>query len=80
MTWFYADGGRQMGPVEEFALDDLVRQGVVRDDTLVWREGMASWQAHGMVRPDRAHMDELERENLASLRELGSGERIPVEA
>jgi uncharacterized RDD family membrane protein YckC len=51
MTWFYADGGRQVGPVEESALDDLVRQGVVRDDTLVWREGMASWQAHGMVRP-----------------------------
>ncbi len=40
-----------MGPVEESALDDLVRQGVVRDDTLVWREGMASWQAHGVVRP-----------------------------
>jgi excinuclease ABC subunit A len=37
-------------------------------------------RAHGMMRPDRAHMDELERENLASLRELGSGERIPVEA
>ncbi|HEY4362537.1 MAG TPA: RDD family protein [Bryobacteraceae bacterium] len=51
MTWFYADGGRQMGPVEESALDDLVRQGVVRDDTLVWREGMATWQAHGIVRP-----------------------------
>jgi uncharacterized RDD family membrane protein YckC len=51
MTWFYADGGRQLGPVEESALDDLVRQGVVRDDTLVWREGMASWQAHGVVRP-----------------------------
>jgi uncharacterized RDD family membrane protein YckC len=51
MTWFYADGGRQMGPVEENALDDLVRQGVVRDDTLVWREGMPSWQAHGLARP-----------------------------
>ena len=41
---------------------------------------LADPRAHGGMRPDRAHMDELERENLASLRELSSGERIPVEA
>ncbi|HUA85518.1 MAG TPA: RDD family protein [Bryobacteraceae bacterium] len=50
MTWYYADAGRQVGPVEETALDDLVRAGVVRDDTLVWREGMATWQPHSAVR------------------------------
>jgi uncharacterized RDD family membrane protein YckC len=51
MTWYYASGGQQMGPVEEAALDDLVRQGVVRDDTLVWRQGLPGWQAHGSARP-----------------------------
>ncbi len=50
MTWYYADAGRQVGPIEESALDDLVRSGVVRDDTLVWREGMPNWQAHATVR------------------------------
>jgi len=50
MTWYYADGSRQVGPVEESALDDLVRTGVVREDTLVWRDGMANWQPHGSVR------------------------------
>ena len=50
MKWYYAEGGKQIGPVEESALDDLVRQGVVRDDTLVWREGMAAWQRHAAVR------------------------------
>lgn len=50
MSWYYADAGRQVGPVEEAALDDLVRAGVIRDDTLVWREGMANWQPHGAVR------------------------------
>jgi uncharacterized RDD family membrane protein YckC len=50
MSWYYADAGRQIGPVEEPALDDLVRAGVVRDDTLIWREGMANWQPHGAVR------------------------------
>ena len=51
MTWYYAENGRQVGPVEEAALDDLVRQGVVRDETLVWREGMANWQPHSVARP-----------------------------
>jgi len=50
MKWYYAEGGKQIGPVEESALDDLVRQGVVRDDTLIWREGMAAWQRHAAVR------------------------------
>ena len=50
MKWYYAEGGKQIGPVEESALDDLVRQGIVRDDTLVWREGMAAWQRHAAVR------------------------------
>jgi len=51
MNWFYASGGQQMGPVDEAALDDLVRQGVVRDDTLVWRQGLPGWQPHGTARP-----------------------------
>jgi uncharacterized RDD family membrane protein YckC len=50
MQWFYADQGRQIGPVEETGLDELVRAGLIRDDTLVWREGMSAWQAHGIVR------------------------------
>jgi uncharacterized RDD family membrane protein YckC len=51
MAWFYADGGKQVGPIEDAALDDLVRSGVVRDDTLVWREGMPNWQPLSVARP-----------------------------
>jgi uncharacterized RDD family membrane protein YckC len=50
MTWYYADAGRQVGPIEEAALDDLVKAGIVRDDTLVWREGMPNWQPHVAAR------------------------------
>jgi uncharacterized RDD family membrane protein YckC len=50
MKWYYADSGRQVGPVEDAQLDELVRSGGVRDDTLVWREGMANWQPHSAVR------------------------------
>src|SRR5580693_3221463 len=54
MQWYYADQGRQIGPLEEPGLDDLVRAGLVRDDTLVWHEGMATWQEHSIVRGKRA--------------------------
>jgi len=54
MNWYYAEGGKQMGPVEESALDGLIGAGVVRDDTLVWHEGMAAWQPHAVVRGSRA--------------------------
>jgi uncharacterized RDD family membrane protein YckC len=50
MKWFYADQGQQKGPIEEAALNDLVLAGVVRDDTLVWNEGMPTWQTHASVR------------------------------
>jgi len=54
MNWYYAEGGKQMGPVEESALDGLIQSGVVRDDTLVWHEGMTAWQPHAAVRGLRA--------------------------
>ncbi|HLH43409.1 MAG TPA: RDD family protein [Bryobacteraceae bacterium] len=54
MRWYYAEAGQRKGPVDETSLDELVRQGVVRDDTLVWSEGMAGWQPHGSVRGARA--------------------------
>ena len=50
MKWYYADAGRQVGPVEDVQLDELVRSGAVRDDTLIWREGMANWQPHSAAR------------------------------
>jgi hypothetical protein len=50
MQWYYADQGERKGPIEETALDDLVLAGVVHDDTLVWREGLADWQTHRSVR------------------------------
>src|ERR1700750_2794623 len=43
-SWFYASEGKQQGPYPEGQFRDLVAQGVVRPDTLVWSEGMAGWQ------------------------------------
>ena len=45
--WYYSVGGQQVGPVDDRALEDLARQGVIHPETLVWREGMANWQPYG---------------------------------
>jgi hypothetical protein len=41
---------------------------------------LADERAHGVVRPNRQHMEEMERENLASLNDLAQSDRVPVEA
>jgi len=41
---------------------------------------LADVRAHGLMHPDhRAHMEALERENLATLHDLSQTERVPVE-
>ncbi len=44
MDWFYAQDGRQMGPVTESRLNELADSGDVSPDTLVWHSGMPEWQ------------------------------------
>jgi uncharacterized RDD family membrane protein YckC len=50
MQWYYAEAGNRIGPIEETELNRLVTMGTVRPDTLVWHEGLASWQPLGIVR------------------------------
>lgn len=42
--WHYAVGNRQMGPVDEPTLRELLRQGNISPATLVWTEGLAEWR------------------------------------
>ena len=53
MNWFYAEGGQQRGPVTQEEFDRLVASGVINDTTLVWREGMGTWQPWGAQKPVR---------------------------
>jgi hypothetical protein len=80
MDWYYAESGQQRGPVDESGFADLVRNGKVRDDTLVWREGMAQWQPFGVVRArvptgdvPQALPGEVSRPSAGSSPALGRG-------
>ncbi len=43
MNWYYADQGKQIGPLGDAQFEESVRSGKVQPDTLVWREGMPDW-------------------------------------
>ena len=48
-TFFIALGGKQAGPFDLAALEAKVREGALTRDSLVWKQGMASWTAAGTV-------------------------------
>lgn len=54
MNWYYAEGDDRKGPVSSETLNQLVASGTVRDETLVWREGLADWAPWGTVRGEAA--------------------------
>jgi uncharacterized RDD family membrane protein YckC len=49
MEWYYAHDNRQIGPVSEIELQQLVNDGVVKPETLVWHSGLTDWQPHGTL-------------------------------
>lgn len=51
MNWYYVDAaGQQAGPVDDAGLETLYSNGTINSETLVWKEGMASWQPYREVR------------------------------
>jgi uncharacterized RDD family membrane protein YckC len=44
MNWFYAEAGKQLGPVSKEEFDSMVQSGRIGPSTLVWHDGMKDWQ------------------------------------
>lgn len=51
MDWYYADGNKQIGPLDGRQMGQLAQQGKITPDTLVWREGLPNWVAAKKVAP-----------------------------
>ncbi len=49
MSWYYAVGQEQKGPITEAQLQALAKDGAITGETLVWREGLADWQPYRAV-------------------------------
>lgn len=42
-TWFYESNGERVGPVSSGEILSLSRNGSIRAETLVWRDGLGNW-------------------------------------
>jgi hypothetical protein len=49
-NWYYAEAGKQTGPVTDEQFAELVRTGVIKDDTLVWHDGLTDWQPYRQLK------------------------------
>ncbi|MCX6984932.1 MAG: DUF4339 domain-containing protein [Lentisphaerae bacterium] len=43
VEWYYAAGSKQVGPVDEYIMRQLVDSRTVTNSTMVWRQGMDDW-------------------------------------
>lgn len=48
-TWYVAVDGKQAGPYPEDQFLEFIANGQIDRNSLVWSEGMASWQRAGYV-------------------------------
>ncbi|MCP4403168.1 MAG: RDD family protein [bacterium] len=49
MEWYYAEGGRRVGPVDSFEFESLVETGVITPETHVWNETLTKWTPYGKL-------------------------------
>jgi len=62
-TWYYVADGQQRGPLDEEAFLQVVSQGTVQAETLVWNETLPDWQSYGRV---QASLVQCQAEVLAT--------------
>ncbi len=43
MQWYYSNDGEQTGPIEETLFLELVEQGIITSESLVWTAGRENW-------------------------------------
>jgi hypothetical protein len=65
MNWYYSDGGQAKGPVNEAALEGMLRDGGVAKDTLVWQPQLSEWGMLQKLLPALLDKVRREREKLA---------------
>lgn len=50
IEWYYAKNDQPCGPVSPIELRQFAEQGELREETLVWREGMSEWIPAGRIK------------------------------
>jgi uncharacterized RDD family membrane protein YckC len=57
MNLYYADGDRQVGPIDKTKLQSLIKNRKIDSQTLVWQPGMQGWEELGLFVRRKTHGD-----------------------
>ncbi len=71
MEWYFANGGEQVGPLDDLEFHARIRKGDITPETPVWREGMAEWIPYAQVSGRKAPAEE--KKKLVLQRDAGHG-------
>ncbi|MEM7601604.1 MAG: DUF4339 domain-containing protein, partial [Verrucomicrobiota bacterium] len=52
MQWIYADEADHQHEFDEDLFLSLIKDGKIKEDTLVWNETLPDWKPCGEIRPD----------------------------
>lgn len=74
--WYYMEDEQQRGPVMDADLETLRREGKINPETMVWREGMASWQPFREVQAAGEKSDQPKNVPPAAGLGTGAGEVV----
>lgn len=65
MVWYYAENSRQHGPLSESEFERMIADGQIRDNTLVWKDGMEDWRPLSDVKEAGASQHPTATANVA---------------
>jgi len=81
--WYYAQEGKQVGPVSRDEIQQLIHAGQINADTLVWKEGMADWQKLGNLSSKKTEIKEkagpAEPKQIRAEYSKAEAESVPAE-
>lgn len=47
VSWYYAEDGQSIGPINQMTFYTYIQEGIINENTYVWKEGMEDWQLLG---------------------------------
>ena len=72
MQWFFLSDTQEQVPVSEEQMASLVQTGVIRSNTMIWREGMPQWVSCSEVKPELFAQPQAQSQPLRAAPVIGA--------
>lgn len=49
ISWYYAENGQSIGPINQTTFYTYIQEGIIDENTYIWKKGMDDWQLLGEI-------------------------------